>query len=326
MMLTWFRDGHFSILRNLEVALLPFLFFVALLVWRSIYFGDLLPNPYYAKASGSDFAGILNPFGAGWSYILDGLRASGMVMAIPLVCLAFSDKLARISLTLAAVLTGHVIFVLWADGDWMGQFRFLMPVLPIVAILTAFGLSKIPLHTPRNWAGALFSIVIVIFSVDQIDSFEARPTTPLAVVSEIGSEFARVAELLDIEDPVLAHHDAGGISYDRSIRLVDLGGLVDRKIAKNMANRAFLEEYIFEDRQPHFIFGEINFAAASGFTEAEAFSRDYVPLVFDNRSIMNSALSHVRRQSVVEGDGLIVHRSEDSRIESVTVLNPERGG
>ncbi len=321
MLWSWRNDYNFKILQYLEIALLPFLCFVALVIWRIIYFGDMFPNPYYAKASGSDFAGVLNPFGAGWSYIIDGLNSSALIMTLPLICFAFSGDRKRLLLALTAVLSGHLLFVIWAGGDWMGQYRFLMPVTSLVAIFAALGLFAITFPTAKLWCGALISVVLAIVTVKQLDSFEARPTTPLAVVSEIGSEFARVSELLRIEDPILAHHDAGGISYDRKIGLVDLGGLVDREIAKNMKNRSFLETYILEQRRPHFIFGAINFAAASGFTESEAFFRDYVPLIFENMPIMESSLSHVRRENVVESEGLFVHRLPDTTIESVTVLD-----
>lgn len=319
---SWCKDQKFDILKYLEIALVPFLAFVALLIWRVIYFGDLLPNPYYAKASGSDFTGALNPFGAGWSYILNGFQASGLMVAVPLFVFAFAVGFNRLLLAFVAVLGGHVVFVLWADGDWMGQSRFLMPAIPVIAVLAALGISKIPFPQTRLWCAAICALIIVTSTVKQVDRFEVEPTTPLAVVSEIGSEFARVSDMLGISEPLLAHHDAGGIAYYREIRLLDLGGLVDRDVAKNMTNRVFLENYIFVERQPHFIFGAINFAASSGFTEADAFFRDYVPLVFENRPIMSSALSHIRRDHVIEVDGLIVERSEDSTIVSVTVLNP----
>lgn len=322
MLWSWYKDQNFDILKHLEIALVPFLIFVVLLVWRVIYFGDLLPNPYYAKASGSDFFGALNPFGAGWSYILNGLQASGLMLAVPLFVFAFAVAFNRLLLAFLAVLGAHIMFILWAGGDWMGQFRFLMPVIPMIAVLAALGISKIPFPETRLWCSAICAFIIVTSTVKQVDRFEARPTTPLAVVSEIGSEFARVSDMLDISDPLLAHHDAGGIAYDREIRLLDLGGLVDRDVAKNMTNRAFLENYIFVERQPHFIFGAINFAARSGFTESDAFFRDYVPLIFENRPIMNSTLSHIRRDHVIEVEGLIVERAEDSAIVSVTVLNP----
>lgn len=318
---SWSQEGRLDLKANLILGIIPFIAFVGLMIWRQMYFGDLFPNPYYAKASGNDFAGVLNPFGGGWTYILAGLQDSVLIAALPLMALGLATLEVRWKVILLAVFGGHFLFVIFADGDWMGQYRFLMPGMAFFAIGSGIGLSRLPGKAPM-YAGAVLAIVLSVTTVRQLDQFEARPTTPLSVVSEIGREFARASELLQIDAPLVAHHDAGGIAFDRSVGLVDLGGLVDRDIAKNMRNRAFLETYIFEERKPDFIFGAINFAALSGFTEADAFARDYVPLSFENRPIMRSALSHIRRESVVETEGVRVERDTSGTILSVTILAP----
>lgn len=318
---SWSREGRLDLKANLILGIVPFIAFVGLMIWRQVYFGDLFPNPYYAKATGNDFAGVLNPFGGGWTYILNGLQDSVLIAALPLMALALASLDARWKVIFLAVFGGHFLFVIFADGDWMGQYRFLMPGMAFFAITAGIGLARLPGQAPA-YAGAVLAIVLSTTTVRQMDQFEARPTTPLSVVSEIGREFARASELLQIDEPLVAHHDAGGIAFDRSVGLVDLGGLVDRDIAKNMRNRAFLETYIFEERKPDFIFGAINFAALSGFTEAEAFTRDYVPLAFENRPVMRSALSHIRRENVVDVDGVEVERDAAGAILSVIVLDP----
>ena len=131
-----------------------------------------------------------------------------------------------------------------------------------------------------------------------------RPTTPFAVVTDVGNGFAALADRLMIEDPLLAHHDAGGIAYHRMIRLLDLGGLVNRTIAKNMDDRAFLTRYVVEEMQPDFVFGARNFASASGFTDTEVFENAYVRLTFADVPYMNADLSYVRRDQVAPAAGI----------------------
>lgn len=126
----------------------------------------------------------------------------------------------------------------------------------------------------------------------------------MQTVTEVGEVFKTVADRLEIADPLLAHHDAGGIAYHRMIRLLDLGGLVNREIAKNMDDRSFLVEYILQDTKPDFVFGGRGFAAATGFAETEAFAEDYVWLEFTDLPLMQSDLSYIRRDRAVPAPGI----------------------
>ena len=314
----WADMGWRAFWRNVPIALLPFVTFCGLIAFRVWYFGDPLPNPYYAKTSGSSFTGLLNPFGGGWQYLLIGLRDSGLLLVVGLCAFLLPQHRDRPALTvLGGLILGHLVFVIWAKGDWMAQARFLMPIVPLIAVVTASSLVAIAGHTVRTVTGAGLAAALLATTVTELDRFAATPTTPLSVVSEIGQTFATLSRQLGIDDPVLAHHDAGAISYEQSISLVDLGGLVDRDVARNMMNRPFLEQYIFEQRKPDYIFGAINFAASSGFTEAESFDRDYIPLVFENQPIMDSALSHIRREHAVEALGVRLERDETGTVVRV---------
>ncbi len=313
------RDGRPDILHNLSLAAVPFAFFLALLVWRLSYFGDPLPNPYYAKTSVSSLAGLANPLGGGWQYVLDGLRDSGLIVLLPLAFLYGRNAAPSGLPMLLAVLAGHMAFVLWAKGDWMGQYRFLMPILAVMVLPALLAPTQIPLDAMRQAFCTVTAVFLLTTTVSGLDRFAAQPTTPLAVVSEVGANFARLSRMLEIEHPLLAHHDAGGISYDRSIGLLDLGGLVDRDVAKHMDDRDFLETYVFEARKPDFIFGALNFAAASGFTEAPAFAHDYVPLEFVDEPVMTSELSHIRRDRVRQVPGLDIIRDGSGVITRVMV-------
>jgi hypothetical protein len=323
VLMDWRNDRWRAVWRNLPLALLPFIAFWALIGWRLWYFGDPLPNPYYAKTSASSFAGLLNPFGGGWQYTLGALRDSGLLVVAGLCAVLLPRREERPALTvLGGLLAGHLIFVVWAKGDWMGQARFLMPVVPLIALAAATGLRSIARPTVRAATGAVMGGVLLAATVTELDRFAADPTTPLSVVSEIGQTFATLGETLGIDDPLLAHHDAGAISYERSISLLDLGGLVDRDVAHNMRDRAFLEEYVLAQRKPAFIFGAINFAAASGFTEAEAFSRDYIPVSFEDQPVMQSTLSHIRRDHVREAPGVRVEVDNSGAPTRVIVEQP----
>ncbi|CAN0064627.1 unnamed protein product, partial [Chrysoparadoxa australica] len=263
----------------------------------------------------------VNPFGGGWRYVWGGLQDSGLILLLPLVMVVGArDSLPRRWVIFAA-LAGHIGFVVWAKGDWMGQYRFLMPVLPLIVVPAVIAIDHGFSLRSRAWLATLASVALFANTLTQVDKFDADPTTPLAVVSEIGQNFAKVAERMSIQGPLLAHHDAGAISYERSIGLVDLGGLVDRDVAKNMGNADFLRPYIFEQKQPHFIFGARNFAATSGFLDGPELARDYVPLRFPNHPIMASDYSHIRRDAVQEATGITLTRDADGILTEVIVTD-----
>lgn len=317
--MTRIEEGRIGFWRNLPLAVLPFAAFVGLMAFRLHYFAEPFPNPYHAKTSASSFAGLVNAFGGGWRYVWAGLQDSGLLLLLPLVLVVGAGESVPRRLVIFGALAGHIGFVVWAKGDWMDQYRFLMPVLPLIVLPAVMAIDHGFSLRARAWLATVASIALFANTLTEVDRFDANPTTPLAVVSEIGQNFAEVAERMGISAPLLAHHDAGAISYERSIGLVDLGGLVDRDVAMNMADAGFLRAYIFEQKQPHFIFGARNFAAGSGFLDGPDLARDYVPLRFPNHPIMASDYSHIRRDAVQEADGIDITREADGTLTEVVV-------
>jgi hypothetical protein len=315
-----FKKGNgLEFRRYLPIVLVPIIAFSALVAFRVAYFDAPLPNPFYAKASGANFQGILNIFGGGWTYLLAFLTSSAAAIIVPLFFLKSERSENNHSAYLVAVLIGHLVFVIWAKGDWMGQYRFVMPILPIIGILvgTAIFVGNSVIRA-SGMATAIF-LILSANTVLKLNEYKAHPTTPMSVVSKIGHEFARVAELAGIDDPLLAHHDAGAIAYDRSIRLLDLGGLVSRKIAKNLTDAAYLEKHVLIDHKPDFVFGAHNFAAASGFLESDTFAQNYIPLKFIGKPYMSSHYSHIRLDKINDADGLEIKYNDAGDVIEVVV-------
>lgn len=311
--------GRLFNVADAAVALVPFAAFCGLLTFRMIYFDDLLPNPYYAKSSGTGFAGLFNPLGAGWYYVLNALRDTALLVV---VLLAFQVRFTRLPdwlIITLAVLVGQTCFVVWAKGDWMSQHRFLMPVVPLILLSTSLGLVRLGGFWRRAGASIIAVMILLHTTVLQTAIFWERPTTPLAVVSDVGHVFRALADTLEMEDPLLAHHDAGGIAYHRMIRLLDLGGLVSRDIAQNMDNREFLTGYVVEEMQPDFVFGGQLFAAASGFAQTAVFETSYVRLAFADLPFMSAELSYIRRDQVMSAPGVGLEYDAAGTLSLVTV-------
>jgi hypothetical protein len=329
------ENGWWSaVRRNLIVALLPALTWAGLAAFRLAYFGDPLPNPYYAKASKATFMRLVNPVGGAWDYICSWAFGSGILIAVPAVVRACQRKILPLPIALAlSLVAAHVGFIIYASGDWMGCWRFVAPMLPSLAFIIAWAYdSSVEDDGQTSWSAkvwlprALTYItvgVLALGGVKQYLAFLVDRTTPYAVVASIGEQFVDLAIRLGIQDPVLAHHDAGGTSYKARIKLLDLGGLGSRTIAKHMNSSTFLSHYILDEVRPDFIFGSAeNFAAGSShFWQLPEFNSSYVPIEFPGKPYMKSGLCHIRRDRLTDKPappGIEVERA-DGKITKVVV-------
>jgi len=291
------------------VLVFPLLAWVALSGFRLAYFHDLLSNPYYAKAKEANWLRVVNFVGSGWSYAFGWLADARTWLLIPIVVVGPWRKGPLVYRLAAAVCTAQLLFVLFAGGDWMGCYRFVSPALPALALLVVYSVAT----AGARWNQASLTaarLLLVWFlglgTVGQLVTFRARPTTPTAVVALIGQTFVDLGHRLGIQNPSLAHHDAGGTTYAADIDLVDLGGLADRTVAKHMSDPAFIRKYLFEDRRPTFIFGASTVFAAgkTQFFKMPEFDEQYVPLRFPGRPFMKADLCHVRRDAIHEVPGI----------------------
>lgn len=119
--------------------------FGALTAARLLYFGSVFPAPVTAKVSGVG----LRRVAAGWDYVLrHGLTPSLLFLAgMGLVALwegrSDADDRARLRLLLLSFAAAVVAFCVASGGDWMEGGRFLVPALPLVALLGTEGILRI---------------------------------------------------------------------------------------------------------------------------------------------------------------------------------------
>lgn len=184
---------------------LPSFIFFSILIARYLNFGLLFPNPVYAKISLGADDNIISNLDTGIKYLL-GFYTSSPYIALQLVILIAVvihsvNMLIRqrtkldsgvsfcefnFVLWLGLILFNH-LFVISTGGDWMEFFRFIVPVVPFLVILTTcFVFRKIndvlKKHNGSNpyfealtnvALGVLFLVVIATNS-GQRDNYEAQ--------------------------------------------------------------------------------------------------------------------------------------------------------
>lgn len=104
----------------------------AFLSWRWFYYGDLLPNTYYAKRHGDDSA-----MEWGLRYLSEGFEQIGFVPIAVVSCVAalLARGERRRTGLLLSVIAIQLAGVAYEGGDWMPALRLVVPTLPLVALL-----------------------------------------------------------------------------------------------------------------------------------------------------------------------------------------------
>lgn len=207
-------------------------------------FHDVLPNTFYAKATGGDGTTLRG----GLSYLFSFLTNYQFT---PLLALAaYPIYLGRKALRAAPFLVRALMFVtlVWAayivavGGDFM-EYRLFVPVLPLVAVLGAWLLSSrgerlVWGFTAASVVGsALFYARFAYLpavdeagAVETVRGLDAHLTNYDQDWAEVGRGVSR-AFACD-RDVTIAVMAAGAIPYYSDLRTVDMLGLSDRLIAR----------------------------------------------------------------------------------------------
>jgi hypothetical protein len=212
-------------------------FLVPFLIFRRLYFGDWLPNTYYAKTGGplgerlalgfdyvaSAAASLVPAFGATGPLVT--LLGAAIVAALLLVAWRV-PRFRPEGLVAAAVLAACV----YEGGDWMTLQRLAVPALPSLAVLAAAPLSR----RPRIVAIA----VVALFAIHGVAVAARERNGPrgLAVNAEgyrhAHLEVARALAERAQPGDLVALMDVGMIGWHLpDQRILDVTGLTDRAIA-----------------------------------------------------------------------------------------------
>lgn len=230
------------------------------MVWRWRYYGDWLPNTYYAKSADRFYVE------QGVVYALVGWLGTGLgFVTIAAVALALkrarTGALRRMRLfTLASLATYH-LYLLKTGGDFMFA-RFQIPLLALAAVwleseawnATGFshdaGTAPTALGRPLRRAGIaaalVFALSLPFFRLippgevrwwisDEAASSPLAPGLPWRPDIDYARSAAAIRTLLTDRgvQPVVASGAVGLLGYDSGLtRIVDLYGLIDRAIAR----------------------------------------------------------------------------------------------
>lgn len=318
---------------------------VAFLVFRYVYFGDLLPNPYYAKG-GPTWGRLveiltLQPYVVAKTVELLGSaggKAAAPWFGIALVIGTFLPRAPERARTarrvIATALAVSIVGYLLMPGDWMGEFRF---ATAAYVYLYLYGGLVLGLALEQSWIGRrsdLWAWLIVVgalggtamTSIPRSLAFAEQPTISVEEVHDTTLRFESFAKDLGITQASILTADVGGALWFGAIRVVDLGMLCDKRIARFLGegvgkrNRDAFYDYVFETTKPTFIVTRAYYSWLADFDQDLRFQRDYVAIkaypdqwVVDRYKQRVVSGDFVRRDALNDRQYLLKQFSEQSR-------------
>jgi arabinofuranosyltransferase len=253
------------VLSSMGPALVYLLPVAAYMVWRVSYFGDWLPNTYYAKVAGSPYrivrgliytAAFLVYFVLSWAPLLlvawHRERAGGGMHRSSRWALRRAAREHPVHTSALAVCFVFAVYVVFVGGDYMAMYRFFVPVLPLVYLLVSSFASPVlrSRHAGgRPIVGAALAVLGIAFTLVHSTPLDRRlfPKPPrqhghyggvqterwhsarLSLIGKFFHDYRRSAR------ESLATDAIGAISYYSELTVYGFHGLVDRHIARRRA-------------------------------------------------------------------------------------------
>ena len=221
------------------------LFVVPYWSWRTWYYGDLLPNTWYAKAA----APGLYPLGV--TYLRTFLAEYPAFIAVTTLAIAFllfhkvNGRVVSCVPLLVLTLAAWTAYVTIAGGDYMPLFRFLVPVLPLAVVLSteAFAVAgRVGAPASRLRESTALVLIAAVAGSCVVPSWRSarapeRRTIVDTVMHEkhVMREWLAVGRLLRAvlpSDTTIAVSNAGVIPYCSGLVAIDQSGLCDRYTAR----------------------------------------------------------------------------------------------
>ncbi len=132
----WRRSGKLPFARAAIWAGIVFAIVGAFVLWRYDYYGELLPNTFYAKVVGGD-----SQYRIGWRYVRGYFAMHGALVFVPVAWLLARRAREAWQDYFALLLGAYLLYVISVGGDGLQFYRFFAHVAPLLYLLVQSGWS-----------------------------------------------------------------------------------------------------------------------------------------------------------------------------------------
>ncbi len=227
-------DRRGALVRAATVALVPAAFVALHVIFRLSYYGEWLPNTYYAKFALTEARAV-----GGYAYVRDAAPYAGGLLAVVALAVAAAvvdaSRRARLLVVLVPLVAwlGYVVAV---GGDFFPQRRHLVPAFLLGALLTTEVVAWTFLR-PRAVTRALLGASVALSVAGFVYGQRHDP--------EIGGAKGQVwnwrgrdlgvflRRAFGERSPLLAVDAAGTLPYFARVPALDMLGLNDAYLARN---------------------------------------------------------------------------------------------
>lgn len=232
------RDYQKKFLVWLFVLVIPYGLYT---VWRLSYFGDLFPNPFYAKSSLISWYGNISAM----LLVLTYLAPFIVLGALGVVSRKLTSAQKYVLLIAATLLV-----IIWRLGGWHWAYRYAIPVIPLILVFSQSEIERLftsikNQNILKRLIALLIPLFLVLYLVYPVAEFDRN-----FAASSNGEPHIKFAEWFNKYYPnaTLAFGDIGLIRYYSNITIIDVAGLNNRYIA----HHGFSVDYILQ-QNPEFV-------------------------------------------------------------------------
>jgi hypothetical protein len=193
---------------------------------RWAYYGQLLPNTFYAKGTGTRAL-----LAQGWLQLRAFGTEFGALAWLAMIPAVIVRRTRRAALALFGIVALRIGFQLWSGGAWMGRYRFLVPAIPFMTLLIVSGLAAIRPLLARRAALAVAAAMLVGPGWLLYPKSEAIALDYAASLTRAHVQFGRAIHARTGPGAVMAMDDAGAGPYFAERTNIDMLGLNDTHIA-----------------------------------------------------------------------------------------------
>ena len=263
---------------------------LAQLLWRHSYYGQWLPNTYYAKVDGDPLTWV-----RGSAYVTSALLDLGLGVTLVAAVLPFALA-RRVSSPAAYLLVlelTYLFVVALEGGDWMPAFRFVVPILPLIALSLDAGVSEALDRWPTGpGRGLTIALTVLLLAITSARGVRLVPASRLPSGWKkwlpVPVEQEQVAHWMNEHLPrrgLLALGEAGVVPYYTELPVLDLFGLADLHIAHlpGIRHHKFDVDYVLGRKPSYVLFagkdaqGKVApiFTYSEQLLKSERFAREY---------------------------------------------------
>jgi len=198
--------------------------------WVAFYYGDPMPNPFYAKFHPISADLLARGYDVSRKFVLGYLGAPLIVIGLWALAtrLRWSSK-GWLPLTIFGT---FVVFYLRVGGDLQIFYRMWFWVLPMLALLLGEAIAVFSVDRGRQLISAVLTLGLLAASLQH--SLRGTERGRVAGDEAFVRGAALIGEAIAKQNPgaTIAANNVGALGYASRLQVLDMLGLVDRHIAK----------------------------------------------------------------------------------------------